>query len=261
MEINEKLIEKIEAYLDQSLSSSAHQLFEAEIMANPILAEEVELQQGINLFLDAARRRYDTKNKLDLIAQNYSYTPSLWQQPRFWSYSAAAAVVIVVLTVIGWPKKQSPAFEQVLQTQLHAYSIESFPISASIWRDGEDIPPNLHNLVDAKALYKQHAYDQAFNLLDKISHIPEVEQTGTLFYKGMCLMMTEKWEDAKALLLNIPTSDHLYFGLAQWYTGLIEAKLGNYSSAREHLNLAIDQQQLSKQEVQQIEQLLESLPH
>ncbi|MEM7374351.1 MAG: hypothetical protein AAF587_37500 [Bacteroidota bacterium] len=261
MEISDKLIERIEAYLDQSLPPAAQHEFAAEIAADPELAEEVQVQQLINEFLIVARRRESTKNKLALIAQKHSYTPSLWQQPKFWGYAAVASIALFILAFLMWPTKLTPTYQEITESQLQAYPIESFPISGSLWRNGEEVPQDLSYLVKAKALYKKKSFSQAFSLLERISHIPDVEQNGTLFYKGMCLIMTDQLDPAKDILLDIPADDHLYYGLAQWYIGLIETKLGNFSAARRHLALAISQNQLSQTEVQHIEQLMESLPY
>ena len=61
-------------------------------------------------------------------------------------------------------------------------------------------------------LYEAGAFQRAFDSLEMLTHIPDVEQTGILFYQGMCLMMMDQFRPAIEHLDAIPTNtDQLYY--------------------------------------------------
>jgi anti-sigma factor RsiW len=101
-------IERIDRYLNDQMNAEEKQAFDAEIAANPKLAEELSLQRDMNNFLQRKDRRELLQNQLKDISGDYFKTEQeqasakVVQLPRRrlrWMIAASAAAVIALLLV------------------------------------------------------------------------------------------------------------------------------------------------------------------
>lgn len=263
------LQEQLQAYLKDALPPKERKQLEEDIASNPELASEVQFQKGIDLLLEAARRTEIAQELEQIrITQTSPHTSSLWQQPPGWFLVAAAACGLLLAIFMMFPNKKEaePSYHAVLQAQWQAYpnlltSALTAGHDSAAWRHPNASSDQSSLLTQAMRWYENGEFEQAYAALQDLSDNSEIEQNGTLFYGGICLMMLERYPDAIEQLSNIVETNQFYYSLAQWQLGMIYMKQNKLSAARRHLTLALSQNQLSKLERQRVQDLLDSLPH
>ncbi len=207
--------DRIQAYLDGTLTPSDRQTFETELQTNPILAEELLLQREAIALLKLDRQRA-YKSQLQTIAQREATqirtapVVALWQ--RRWLQIAAA---VVLLFGVGWLLQQ--AFSGPVDYQELAMSAyEPYPDRLNV-RGEQEISATL---VEGMQAYGQQDYAQAISLL---SQVPESDSLylPTRFYLGNAYLSHQQAKEAVEVFSRLQSNpDNLFREATDWYLAL-----------------------------------------
>ncbi|SHJ47079.1 tetratricopeptide repeat protein [Aquimarina spongiae] len=222
MERNQELFEKIEGYLNKTLSQEELTAFEKEVMASTALQEEVEKHRVLHETLSDT----DTlafREKLIRISQEIKAEEQATSSgsSHYWKIAASIAVIIGVSALLwfsGFGKDQNE--------DLYATYYEPFPVEDTT--RGEDT----QGFVDVLTEYSKGEYQQ---ILPKLEEIVNAKQTDSLgnrsstnqfnLYLGNSYMNTNQEKKAILVFESIAKSSK-YYENAQWYLGLTYLKLG-----------------------------------
>ena len=196
--------EHIDDYVNGNLPAEKQQLFEAELLKDSNLKEEVALHRDVLVGIEAF-----TKNELleklkqteQEMAQNESgdgatkvrslgTTDSKPGNRKFaWKYWAAAASVVLITAVsyLLFFASSSDSAKQVYAANFKPYLNVLEPIN----RDNA----NIRN--QAMALYQKKEYEKAIELFNQ-KIMTEPENGDMLFYRGVSFMCVENWDNAIA---------------------------------------------------------------
>lgn len=223
----EKLIDKIEAYLRDELPGDERAAFKLEIANSPELRRQLVLHQKLEqTFSDQeARRLEETLTQITGEYLNKSRVRTLTTQ-RWW-FAAAAAVAILVTFIALYPS-HSLAPEEVYGEYYELYSSQPF---APNNRGGEK--DSVRSLI--RVAYDAGRFDEALGLMDEI----EVSQDLSImkeFYSGICYLELGDSEKALEVFDRIITTDtSLYKDNAIWYAAMAAFKTGDYETGRKYL--------------------------
>ncbi|MCI4668899.1 MAG: hypothetical protein MRZ79_12250 [Bacteroidia bacterium] len=227
--MEDKTFERIEAYLSGELSQEAKTAFEANIQADPSLAEEVALQRDTHQLL-ALGNQLTYKDKLKAIDSemraNATVRP-LFGNARMW---LAAAAVLIAVSVLLWnlsipggnsymnefsayPDLTSMRNDTLddLKTGMIAYSNEKYDIAESYLSKYLNENPD-QGFVHFYLGNTYMALNQASKAVDEFRQVesPKWKQPAD-WYLALALGASEQKEEAQQLLKRIASdNDHAY---------------------------------------------------
>ena len=222
MERSQELFEKIEGYLNQTLTPEEQTAFEKELLASTALQEEVEKHRVLHETLSDT----DTlafREKLARISQEIKEEEQQESSSGFSKYLKIAAAIIVLIGVSAllW----IPNFAPIQKGGLYAAYYEPFPVEDTT--RGEDT----QDFADVLAAYSKGEYQKILPQLEEIVNVKQPDSLGNLLsanqfnlYLGNSYMNTNQEKKAIPVFESIAKSSK-YYENGQWYLALTYLKL------------------------------------
>lgn len=245
-------IDLIDRYFKNSLSPKDQKLFNELLQNDPEFKEEFVFQKDLKKVLSSIQNDElkSTLSNFEEVADKRSYFFSI---PKKW---LVAASIMLVFALGLWGVKSTfyPSNEALYAEYFQADENTVVPIVR-----GEEI----HSIeYRAFVAYEEENHHKAINLFNSISN---PEQTYILYYKALCYMSLDKFEEASNLMNQVVEKGALenefsnFETRAHWYMALAHIKMGNNTEAIDELNRVIDQQNsvFKKKEAQKLKSYLE----
>lgn len=219
---------RIEDYLDDLLNPADRADFEAELLANPELAADLEHVREARARL---ARQWTQQNDdaalaqtLQTIGQQHfssaaSPAPTLRAAPsvssRRWWLAAAAVLTAALITWLVWPKPDAA-------TQLYAEH-RRFP-EASFTLKGSE--PTSQNLQNAANFFNQKNYAAALYAFQSYFSNGG-DDLEARFFMGLCQMELGKTAEATSTFSTLHDGDSSWAAEAAWYLALTHLRSKN----------------------------------
>jgi len=208
-----KNIERIEKYFEGTSSSEEQRAFEKEIQTNPLLEQEVELYKRAVDALKAKGLRHDLKNFHDDL---YGNSSNRWKY-----YAAAAACLALLVTAFLLLQTSKQSHEKLFMKFFQPYP----NLITTRAQNGSDFQP-------AMEYYNKGVYDSAL-IIFKQKESLEVQE---LFYKSICLLATERPNEAITSFEKLVEADSKFIQQTTWYIALAHLKNNNTEKALSELS-------------------------
>ncbi|MEM7036803.1 MAG: hypothetical protein AAF570_07485 [Bacteroidota bacterium] len=232
--------ERLEQYIEGEMSAEERAAFEAEMAADPALAEEVRLFQQLETAL-GNREEMAVEDRLKAImagnagedeggAEEEDDDEAGESRPRrgiiryIWPV-AAAAVLFVGLRFLLVPGTLPPG-------ELFTEHYEAYP--PPVHRSPDDsVPPKLHDAAfDAYTIGDFATADTAFRSILKI--VPNNARAH--FYRGICFLETDRPDSARTYFKwVVDDQKNLFLSPATWYQAMACLKIKDIPCARKQL--------------------------
>ncbi|WP_109301763.1 lipopolysaccharide assembly protein LapB [Aquimarina sp. AU474] len=227
MERTQEIFEKIEAYLNNTLSQEERSVFEKEMEQDSELRTEVDKHKVLHDVLSDT----DTlafKEKLVKISEEIKAegTRSGSWFSQHWKMAATIAVILGIGSILWFNANRTNENQK-----LYAAYYEPFPIEDTT--RGE----STNDLGDALLHYAKGEYDRVITTLEELVHIPDQEQLS--LYLGNSYMNTGEEQKAIDIFKNIDNNSK-YYENAQWYLALTYLKLGDTKQLKPLLTAIIN---------------------
>ncbi|MBP2831748.1 hypothetical protein J8281_06060 [Aquimarina sp. U1-2] len=243
MERTPEIFEKIEAYLNNTLSQDEVLAFEKEIANTVELQNEVEKHRSLHQTL-SDRDTLKFKEKLVTISKKIKKEEEhSASQPFFSSNWRIAASIVIILGIASffWY-----TFDSQNRTQeLYATYYQPFP--------AEDITRGkpITELQDVVSSYVNQNYTRVIEALENKANINDQYK----LYLGNSYMNTNTEQKAILLFESIP-EDSPYYENSRWYLLLTYLKLGKIQKMKPLLNAIIQYNGLYKKDAIRLKEAL-----
>lgn len=206
--MNESFIERIEAYLEGSISREAlQQIADAEGIAN--LEEEIRWFRDSQVAIEAAGLRQQLKEVLPQTSKKEAKVVRLRSLRTV--LAIAASVLVIVVAYLGWNNAQS--------NSLYAEYEYIAPGPPTLMSQSDD-----YELYDALTYYGEGNYAEAASRLQRITDAYPNSDT-LAFYLGASLLYEEETTAANPLLESLSTrEDSRFQQRAEWLLVLLALK-------------------------------------
>lgn len=210
-----KTTKMIESYLDGSLVGQELEDFKQAIASQPELAKEVDLHREVNESL-----KDDMSEKFKSSLAEAIRKAKAQKRNKIRYFSAAAAIAILMISIISVPTKQDP--EKVFEKYYAPYEADFIQRSSKLSKKGTTI---------AYEYYQSADYQKCFELLDQhLEHTPS--DAVASFYMGLSALELNFDE----LAIEYLSKEDLYKGSAfsshaKWYLGLSYLKTNQKKDA------------------------------
>ena len=210
--------DRIEAYVNGSLTGEELRSFESEIKNNPKIKEEVRLYKEMDkaiVMQDIA----EMKNRISLVREGMkndkfmrlrqSLNPFvvLRNSPKL-AYAASLLVILGVVSLLYFTLKTTPS-----EKQLFAAYFSPYP--AGVVERSSDTADTL--FVNAMTAYNKNNFQQAILLLEQVETSDTTGMAVDL-YLGISFLETGNLKNASKRFRKILSSkDHVFKEQAQWY--------------------------------------------
>lgn len=230
MELDEKQIELVGLYLQGRLKGDERTNFLAEIDQNPLLKEELETQQAIQDGIEH-RNNQELRTRFKAIAAETQKAPENSRViPMRFVKMAASVAAVCVLCFAAYFLLNTPSDSQSLFANYYEPSELTLTRSTDLQED----------LVKVKELYNTKQYDEALPLFKNIIDKDPTSSSLRLAY-GNALLTCKKIDQAREQFdYIIDANDPLYSEQARWYLALLKLKEGNLKSAKNDLNILVN---------------------
>ncbi|MCC7507617.1 MAG: tetratricopeptide repeat protein [Saprospiraceae bacterium] len=231
----EELYNRIEDYLDDTLSPADRAAFEAELAADAELAAALEVVREARERLSRqwAGEAADTALHATLRqvgAQHFGASEPAATQTnrpwivRRWPALAAAAAIAGLLIWLGWPAGNTDA-------RLYA-QYKTYPKAGFVTRGGG---PDQAELANATAAFNQGRYQDALPVLEQqaAAYPDDLEAR---FFLALCLIETGRTADGRAQLEQISAAPNAWASDARWQLALSYLKEKDRSRCQELLS-------------------------
>ncbi|MBI5219075.1 MAG: tetratricopeptide repeat protein [Bacteroidia bacterium] len=230
---------RIEKYLEGGMDAGELKLFEAELLINPALAEELQLHRDVAGFLSRYGKEQDFRKTLD--EAHYEYMKEFDKQEErqkqmqrqyaghkrripVYAYWIAAAVVLIILVctlVLKFTEKKKSneiLFAEYYQTH------EPFCVRSS---DSLQKNPS----ADCMKEYSKKNYGEALSCFKKLLNSDNNNRI-CIFFSGISYIETKNYKDAIACFNILTEKKDINFSNASlWYSGLCYLKENKTDSA------------------------------
>ncbi len=243
MERTQEIFEKIEAYINNTLSQEERSVFEKEMEQNPELQTEVDKHKKLHEVLSDT----DTlafKEKLVKISDEIKAegTSSRSWFLQHWKMAATIAVILGIGSILWFNANRTHQNQE-----LYAAYYEPFPIEDTT--RGE----STNDFADALIHYAQGEYDRVISTLEELVHVPDQEQLS--LYLGNSYMNTGEEQKAIDIFKNIDGSSK-YHENAQWYLALTYLKIGDTKKLKPLLTTIINYNGVYKENATHLQKAL-----
>jgi len=110
-------------------------------------------------------------------------------------------------------------------------------------------------LTSAMERYKEHEYDQALQLFQRV--LIKREDVAASLYSGISYMEIQKYKQANESFEDVvDDKDNLYLDQARWYMSMCHIRLGNLEEARDMLLTLADESEYYKDKARKVERNL-----
>ncbi|MBI9035093.1 MAG: tetratricopeptide repeat protein [Bacteroidales bacterium] len=217
-----KYTKMIDNYLSGELSADKMRSFEAELLINPELRMELQLEKDLIKIL-SDEDALNLRRKLNLI-MNEAKRPKTINLKSSRSFMKIAATIVVIMGLISiWSiTNQNTATNDELFMQYYATDN-----NLGAYRSGEV------ELVEAIRFYQVKEFEQAIISFENFL----ITQPGNIavhFYTGISYIEVDRFDDAiKEFNFIIDDNKNLYIEHAEWYLGLCYLKKDENTKAIE----------------------------
>ncbi len=147
---------------------------------------------------------------------------------NWWTYSAAAVLLVLASVLILFPRKNSP--ESLYMSYLARTELPS------VVNRGKEEADNL--LADGQRLFEEKEYEQAIEILKRV---PEQDRIGAYYiYLSLGLAEVEKYEEALTTIDGLIESNLLDSVKGYWFKSLIYLRANELNKAKEQLRFIIE---------------------
>ncbi|WP_025743416.1 tetratricopeptide repeat protein [Aquimarina pacifica] len=211
-----EIFDKIEGYLNNTLSENEYADFEKEITANPELAQEVEKHRALHTILGDTDTlafkeklvKISTRIKEEEVSNN---TPSN-RFANYWKIAASIAIILGLGTFFWYTSTST--HDKTKELYLAYY--QPFPIE-DVTRGNTDT--TLQHIMQH---YSNKSYDSVVTALRGYANL--ANQEPLQLYLGNSYLNTNQEKKALSLFENIPNTS-TYNEVATWYIALTHLKL------------------------------------
>lgn len=227
-------LDLIDRYFKNSLSPQDQKLFNELLQNDSEFKEEFVFQRDLKKVLSSIQED-ELKTTLTHFEEKAEKKPSLKFIPKKW---LVAASILIVFSLGIWGVKSTfyPSNEALYAQYFQADENTVVPIVR-----GDEI----HSIeYRAFVAYEESNYHKAINLFNSVIN---PEETYILYYKGLCYLSLDKFEEALSLMTQVIENQSLgkepfeFTNRAHWYSALAHIKMENNSDAISELNFIIDQ--------------------
>lgn len=245
-------IDLIDRYFKNSLSPEDRKLFNELLQNNSEFKEEFIFQKDLKKVLSSIQQD-ELKSTLKYVEESAVKEPLLKVIPKKWF---VAASIVLALTLSFWGVKSSffPSNEALYAQYFEADENTVLPIVR-----GDEI----HSIeYRAFVAYEEKNYHKAINLFNSVRN---PEQIHLLYYKGLCYLSLDKFEETLNLMNQVIENEYLekessdLIVRAHWYKALTYIRLDKNSEAIAELDRVIDEQKFifKNKEAQKLKNYLE----
>ncbi len=235
MERTEELFDRIERYLNNTLSEEERNMLELQMQTDEALAIEVAKHRELHEIL-GDKQTLDFRNKINKIHQEVVTTRKrttkttgkpATSKTRFpYKKLAIAAILVVGLGVLFWDHSKNTNTLDLYTTYYKPYPVDDT-------KRGE-IEEELANIYTS---YEQGAYVIVISALEK--QLEQVEKPKLRLYLGNSYLRTDQEQKAATQFRKIDRKS-VFYEDAQWYLALTYLKLQVQDSTRYFLENVID---------------------
>lgn len=223
-ELTEEQIERVGDYIMGLLSKEERMAFEQQLIVNPVLQAEVNLQKEVILLVEEAEdmRLKEMLKEVDLEAEDKAEDSTGGR--KWW----LVAILVLILLGIAWLvwKGQEESPERLYAAYFEPYQNVLVPTV----RDA-GVPLDV---LEAFQAYEDGNYETALLAFNQLP--VEVQKPDYELYEALSLMQTNRVGEAIRLLQVLKNnSDSQFREHAQWYLALAYLKQGNTPKARQFL--------------------------
>ncbi len=217
--------DKIEKYLQNRMIESEKAEFENELENNPLLKEQLELEQAI---VEQIRNRAFVDKQI--VAAKNELRRGKTLRLVLYSVTSIAAIFILSLFIPGL--FTNPDFDQLYASNFTTYTNDYIMVDG-VTR-GETTIDSLQ--VKAMKAYENENFTEAETQFNQI--LAENENPELRFYLAVSQLQNGKTELAQQTLetLYVQTSDYWYYEQTRWYLALVHLKLHHKTEAKKYLN-------------------------
>ncbi|MBQ4801817.1 hypothetical protein J8L88_03055 [Aquimarina sp. MMG015] len=247
MERTQELFEKIERYLDKTLSEQEAIAFETEMATNPELKHEVEKHEELHKVLSDTDV-LDFKKKLQKIGEEVKNEKLEDTKTSFFPYLKIAASIVVIIgagTLLWNTFNSSNDFSNLYGSYYELYPVEDATRGNA-----------LAQLDIIMKNYAQGNHDVVVEKLEENTSLVTLEQLE--LYLGNSYLHMGKEKEALLQFEKIKEESKYHEG-ASWYRALTYLKLGKTDTSIEILNEIIKFNGIYKEKAIQLKGDLESL--
>ncbi len=250
MNFDEETYVILEGYLNNTLSQAELNDFEQRMATEPALREEVEINRGMNMYLNTTTDEYlsfhpeakslekcfrssEIQELKERITQGQRIYSDKQNKSKWKKYFYYVAAILVIGLIIG----------QYFVQNKKSHTMKVLYSSYSNW---EDVPAitsknGIHEglLSRGVALYQEKKYTKAIDMFTKAMNQSTEMNPHILIYLGVSYVKidaTQKAKDTFELLLQSKT---LESHKAYWYIALTSLKLEDRAEALRYLNLVL----------------------
>jgi len=247
----QELHNRIEQYLDNTLSEEEVRAFDQQVLTDEAFAEEVRLHQKLRLALEVAG---NDQLREELAALGSSLrkdsgggTSPLLRQP--WLYVGLAAALGIFLLIRGTLPGSTP------QSALELYrTFSDVPAMRMVRGNTTDSLMQL-----AYSAYVMEDFSQAKQYFSRILQIDST-QILVKFYLGISYLQLDQPQESLAYFKEIPQA-HAYAQHARWYSALAQLKLGDIAQSEALLTQIVQKNRhYKKAEAEELLRLLKKTP-
>ncbi len=234
--------DRIDRFLQGSMSEDELLAFEDEMRSNPILRDEVRDKRDLITVLKASEQvaiKEELKSTIQDLKANPSMTPGRIRRLRV--VAAVAAGVVLLLFAVLWLRPTS-------LTELVATYTEEYYPPPSTARDRGDPTPEWERFI---RLYSEGHYGEASEIYSNRAR--EELKVEEQFYLGLCNIYRMPPNPAEAIdLLSSVKPMSAYYDPAQWYLALSLLQTKQSDQAREVLERIMNGQNWKWQEAEKL---------
>ncbi|GAB4494423.1 MAG: hypothetical protein OHK0019_20670 [Saprospiraceae bacterium] len=221
----EELYPRIEDYLDNAMTDAERAAFEAEVQADPILANALAQVQEARERL--ARQWVQEQSEAELSAtlkelgkKHFSGSGKTRRLQFSPWWMALAAVLTALLVWLGWPASEATLYERY----------RKFPEAAFATKSGAT-----QSLEQTANQFNTGDFDGALSgLTAYLQQNPD--DTEARFFAGLCQMELSRLQEAETTFRQIVESKNAWSEEARWFLALAYLKGRKHSDCRETLN-------------------------
>lgn len=215
---------KIESYILGQMGETEKAEFENELLNNPLLKEQVELEQSI---VTQIQNRAFVDQQITAAKKEMQKSKTI--RLTLYSVVSLAAMLVLVFFVHGvWQGQQ---YDQLYASNFTAYT-NDYLATDGAYR-GDAAIDSLQVL--AMQAYEKKDFATAINLFTRVlttTYNPEFR-----FYLAIAQMETSQTNQALTDLQTLyhQSNEYRYYEQTRWYLALVELKLHNKAEAKKYL--------------------------
>lgn len=217
--------DKIEKYiLGQGMTESEKAEFENELKNNPLLNEQLELEQSI---VGQIRNRAFVDEQINTAKKEMKRGKAV----RLVLYSVTSIAAIVILSLFIPGLFTNPDFEQLYASNFTSYN-NDYIATDGVYKGDIEIDSLLITAMEAYEKQDYTAAETQFAQLLSIKDNPEIQ-----FYLAISQLETDKTELAISSLNSLYAQpiNFRYYEQTRWYLALVHLKLHQKSDAKKYL--------------------------